>query len=180
MTPALGPASPGRSGTGPGRRGAAGAPVHGHARILVVEDSPSARKLMQALLTRLGVALPDLRMAPTVTEALQIVAEWQPQIAFIDLELRPPSDRPATPGSEAVGLPSGGAELVQLLVHRDPELQIIVCSATDPALSPVAPLLRAGRVQAVVKPVLAARIQDVLGRAADGLSPASSSRRLRD
>jgi CheY-like chemotaxis protein len=154
-------------------------PIHRHARILVVEDSPSARKLMQALLTRLGVALPELRIAPTVPEALQIFSHWQPQIAFIDLELRPPPDRPAVPAASLVGLPADGAELVQLLRRRDPELQIILCSATDPALSPLGTLVREGQVQAVVKPILAARVQEVLGHAAETLALRPDSRRAR-
>jgi CheY-like chemotaxis protein len=178
MTPGPPPGAP--DPYDPGRRAPNGLPISGHARILVVEDSPSARKLMQALLTRLGVGLPELRMAPTVPEALQIFTEWQPQIAFIDLELRPPPDRRPVAATPAVGLPSDGAGLVQLLLRRDPELQIIVCSATDPALSAVAPLVRDGRVQAVVKPIVAARIQQVLSQAAGTLRPVRSPGRSRE
>jgi len=43
-----------------------GPPAASVGRILVVEDSPSARRLMQDVLVRLGAELPSLRVAGTV------------------------------------------------------------------------------------------------------------------
>jgi CheY-like chemotaxis protein len=151
-------------GDGESVRGGPGA--YGGARILVVEDSPSARRLMQAQLTRLGVGLPDLRLTPTIPEAIQTFTAWQPQVVFVDLELRPPPDRPAPAKGSLDGLPKDGAELVDLLLQRDPAVQIIVCSATQPLLSNVASKVRDGTVQGLVKPVVATRLREVLSRAA--------------
>ncbi|MCI4366741.1 MAG: response regulator [Thermoplasmata archaeon] len=150
-------------GNGGPRRSTSG-PAAG-ARILIVEDSPTARRLLQAHLTRLGIGLPDLRITATVPEAIQVFTAWKPHIAFVDLQLRPPPDRAPAPAPTHTGLPKDGGELVRLLLQRDPELQVIVCSATDPDLSNVAPLIRDGTVQSLVKPVLAARLQEVLARA---------------
>ena len=135
-------------------------------RILVVEDSPSARKLLQELLLRLGVGLPDLRMAATVPEALQLYAQWRPDIVFLDLQLRPPPDaRPTNgSGSRPADYPHNGADLALQLLQRNPALKIVVCSASDPADTAVGDLVKKGKVEAIVKPILAARVKEVLGR----------------
>jgi ActR/RegA family two-component response regulator len=132
---------------------------------------------MQAVLTHLGVGLPDLRITATVPEALQTFSSWQPQIVFVDLELRPPPDRPSLPKGALNGLPKNGVELVRFLLERDPDLQVIVCSATEPEVTAVAPLLREGRIQGMVKPVVAAKVQAVLAKAAAARDQAVTPRR---
>lgn len=157
-----------------GRSEALGLRDHEGRRILVVEDSPSARKLMQELLLRLGVPLPDLRLAATASEALQLFAQWRPDVVFVDLELRLPPDVPAAP-PPAPGGPTNGAELGLQMLARDPAVQLVVCSATDPTDSPMAHLVREGKVLSIVKPVLAAKVQQVL--ASLGTPGAPPSRR---
>jgi CheY-like chemotaxis protein len=132
-------------------------------KILVVEDSPSARKLLQDLLTRLGVGLPDLRIAPTVPEALQIFAQWRPDIVFIDLQLQHPLDSP-TPnqGGASASYPKNGGELAMQLLQRTPSIKIVICSASDPSGSEVADLVAKGKMQSIVKPILAAKVRTVL------------------
>lgn|GEM_PF-1929048 len=145
-------------------------------RIMVVEDSASARRLLQQLLLGLGVGLPDLRLAASVPEALQTFAQWTPAIVFVDLELRPPLHPP--PGVPPVtdAMPKDGAELALELLRRDPSTRLIVCSATDARETIVGDLVRAGRIQAIVKPLLAAKVKDVLDRATTA-PPSPASRR---
>lgn len=149
-------------------------------RILVVEDSPSARKLLQELLLRLGVSLPDLRLASTVLEALQVFSSWEPEIVIVDLQLRSapgpsdPSPDPA-PGAGA-DRPTNGAELVVQLLQRNPGLKVIICSASDPEGPVLTPLLRKGRVLSMMKPVLASKLADVLSRVTQTSGPPPRTR----
>lgn len=143
-------------------------------RILVVEDSPSARRLLQGLLLRLGVTLPDLRLAATVPEALQLFTSWQPEIAIIDIELRPsPGPKPPL-GVGPDGAPreyaKNGAELALQLIQRDPELKVIVCSASEPDGTVLGPLVKKGRVLSMMKPLLASKVAAAL---ADATKPST-------
>jgi CheY-like chemotaxis protein len=146
---------------GPDLRGALGK------RILVVEDSPSARRLLQGLLLRLGVGLPDLRLAATVPEALQVFTRWTPEIAIIDLELRP--GPPVDLGTEPDGTPrqyaANGAELAVQLLQREPGLKVIICSASEPNGTVLDPFLKSGRISSMMKPILASKVAEALARA---------------
>jgi CheY-like chemotaxis protein len=143
-------------------------------RILVIEDSPSARKLIQDVLLRLGVGLSDLRMAGTVPEALQLYAQWRPEVVFIDLRLQLPGDAPATTStgpSTPTHYPKNGGELAIQLLQRNPALKIVICTASDPASSEVADLVKKGKVQSIVKPILAARVREILEKFEVSLGP---------
>src|SRR5579859_6259534 len=131
----------GTSGSGFARGATEPGPNLGAARgkrILVIEDSPSARRLLQELLIRLGASLPDLRLAATVPEALQLFTSWEPEIAIVDLQLRAPPD--ASPPSNGGGTgaangsppPKNGAELALQLIQRNPNLKVVICSASEP------------------------------------------------
>ena len=156
------------------RRGAGPAARAG--RILVVEDSPSARRLIQDVLLRLGAELPNLRVAGTVVEALTLFTQWRPNVVFLDVELRsapaaslgPAGPRPAPQD------PKNGAELAMLFLGRNPGVRVILCSATDPSDPRVADLVTQGKVEFIVKPLLAARVEEVLGRSPTN-SPESSA-----
>jgi CheY-like chemotaxis protein len=136
-------------------------------RILVVEDSPSARKLIQELLLRLGGSLPNLRLAGTVPEALALFASWEPQIAIIDLQLRGPSAPASAPAATAPGAPTTGAELTIQILQRNPGLKVIICSASEPQDTVLKPLLQKGRVLSMMKPVLASKLAEVLAKATE-------------
>ena len=171
-TRGYGDARYGRATTEPG-------PTLGAARgkkILVVEDSPSARRLLQELLIRLGVSLPDLRLAATVPEALQLFTNWEPEIAIVDLQLRAPPDGKAGGATAPTGTPppKNGAELAMQLIQRNPNLKVIICSASEPEGTILDPLLQKGRVLSMMKPVLAAKVADTLNRAMQ--PPAAPSR----
>ncbi|MCI4361510.1 MAG: response regulator [Thermoplasmata archaeon] len=140
-------------------------PAFERVRILVVEDSPSARKLLQEVLLRLGASLPNLRLSATVPEALQLFTQWRPDVVFVDLELRPPPDGPAAtspPATTASSLPKNGAELAVQFLAREPSLKVIVCSASDPGGTVIGPAVRSGKVRSIVKPVLAAKVSEAL------------------
>ena len=144
-------------------------------RILVVEDSPSARQLLQGLLLRLGATLPNLRLAANAPEALQLFTSWQPEIAFIDLQLR--GSAPATPGGPTdPGGTMSGADLAVELLKRNPSLRVIICSASEPGPGTLDAFRKTGRVQSMVKPVLAAKVADMLARVSAPLPPAGRSR----
>ncbi len=139
-------------------------------RILAVEDSPSARKLFQGLLLRLGVALPDLRFASNSSEALQLFTQWRPDLVFIDIELRTPAvARPATvppsgPNDPPAPAAVDGDDLARQLLERNPRLNLVVVTAFDRDNPRVKALLQRGAADVIVKPVLAARVQEVLER----------------
>jgi CheY-like chemotaxis protein len=135
-------------------------------RILVVEDSASSRKLLHDVLLRLGVELPNLRVAPTILEAQVLFTQWRPDVAIIDVEL-PATPPPGLSGAAPVPSPQdpkNGAELAARFRSRNPAVKIVVCSASDPSDPRVAPLLRSGEVEFVMKPVVASRIEDVLAK----------------
>jgi CheY-like chemotaxis protein len=141
-------------------------PAAAAGRILVVEDSPSARRLMQDILLRLGAELPNIRVAGTVVEALTLFSQWRPNVAFIDIELhRAPSG--SLPGETAASTehdPKDGIELAEVLLARNPRLRVIMCSASDPSDTRAAGLVAAGRVEFITKPLLAARVEEFLAK----------------
>lgn len=132
-------------------------------KVLVVEDSPSARKIMQELLLRLGMTLPDLRLAGTVSEALQTFTQWRPDIVFVDVELRGPDPGAASAGGTSASI-ANGAELATHFLSRNPGLKVVVCSAGDPSDPRLATLLKTGKVEFILKPVMAAKVEEVLNR----------------
>jgi CheY-like chemotaxis protein len=141
-----------------------GGPASTVGRILVVEDSPSARRLLQDVLLRLGAELPNLRVAGTVVEALTLFTQWRPDIVFVDVELRAPQGTPMAPevSRPAAHDPKDGAELAALFLSRDPTVRVIVCSATDPSDARVTRLVSEGKVEFIMKPLLAARVEEIL------------------
>ncbi len=137
-------------------------PAANAGRILLIEDSASARRLLQDLLLRLGAEIPNLRAAGTVEEALALFDEWHPDLAFIDVELPAPSPEPS--GRAASGRPHDGVELARQLLARDPELRVILSTAFDPSEARIAALRAEFPIEVIVKPLLAARLDDVLAR----------------
>jgi CheY-like chemotaxis protein len=138
-------------------------------RILIVDDSPSSRRLLQDVLLRLGVTLPNLRVASTIPEALVTFTQWRPDLAIVDVELNhapPPSGGipPMATPPPSPSDPKDGAELVVLFRRRNPALRVVVCSATDPSDPRLKAVGKDARVEFVMKPVLAARLEDALSR----------------
>jgi|SRR5580658_3401481 CheY-like chemotaxis protein len=142
-------------------------PAAAAGRILVVEDSPSARRLMQDVLLRLGAELPNLRVAGTVVEALTLFSQWRPDVAFVDIELNrgPPPELPREVPAPSDHDPKDGIELSLLMLSRNPRIRIIMCSASDPSDPRAARLVKEGRVEFITKPILAARVEEVLAKA---------------
>ena len=144
-------------------------------KILAVEDSPSARKVFQAVLLRLGVSLQDLRLASSSTEAFQLFSDWRPDLVFVDVELRRsparPSSAPVSP-ERAESVPMDGDELAKHLLAKEPELKLVVVTAYDRDNPRVKALLKIGAADVIVKPVLASRVQEILNR----FSPSKDSR----
>lgn len=133
-------------------------------KILAVEDSASARKVLQGVLMRLGVELQNLRLASDSVEALKVFSQWQPDVVFLDVELRssgvPPPGGPTPNGHP--GAPVDGDELARLLLERSPDLRLVVVTAYDRDHPRVAALVKTGASDVIVKPVLASRVQEVL------------------
>jgi CheY-like chemotaxis protein len=132
-------------------------------RILAVEDSPSARKVFQGVLLRLGVALPDLRLASNAPEALQLFTTWRPDLVFVDIDLNASGPPPGT-SKESAAAYVDGDELARQLLDRNPRLNLVVVTAYDPDTPRVKALVQKGAADVIVKPVLAARVQQVLSR----------------
>jgi CheY-like chemotaxis protein len=137
-------------------------------RVLVVEDSSSARRVMQELLFGLGATAENLRLASNSMEALRFATEWPPDLVFLDMELRPEeSDAAPMPSrgsaSVATQLLNGDA-LGRELLRANPSLPIVVVTALDPANPRVRELRKQGAVDVITKPVRAARVQEVMLR----------------
>jgi CheY-like chemotaxis protein len=145
-------------------------------RILVVEDSPSARRLLQDVLRRLGAEVMDLRVAGTVVEALTTFTQWKPNVVFIDLELHPAEGSVEGPSDGAAPPVHDGAELAALILSRRRDVRVIICSAADPADARVRQLVQGGRAEFIPKPILAARIEEALARAVSSSPTAPSGR----
>lgn len=133
-------------------------------RILIVENSPSARRLLQDVLLRLGAELPDLRIAASVSEALVMFTQWRPDLVFVDVELDSPADTGGRAPPRAAQDPKDGAELAQLFLSRNPSVRIVLCSATDPSDRRLAGLRTEAQVDFIVKPLVAARVEEILAK----------------
>src|ERR1700686_2318167 len=139
-------------------------------KILAIDDSPSARKLFQALLLRLGVELPDLRFAADAPEALQVFTQWHPDLVFVDIELKSRSPGLAPKPAESNPLAKSSLETVDgdtltlQLLERNPRLHVVIVTACDRDHPRVKALLSHGAADVIVKPVLAGRVQEVLER----------------
>jgi len=127
----------------------------------MVENSPSARRLLQDILLRLGGELPNLRAAGSVAEALLQFASWRPDVVFVDMELGPIEGQPEAPPPSPHD-PKDGAELAQLFLRRDPQVRIVICSATDPSDPRLVDLREEPNVAFLVKPLLAVRVDELL------------------
>jgi CheY-like chemotaxis protein len=141
-----------------------GPPAASVGRILVVEDSPSARRLMQDVLVRLGAELPSLRVAGTVGEALQQFTDWRPEVVFVDIELdRGDATTISVDAPRRLDRdPKDGVELAEFMLRRDPRVHVILCSATDPSDPRIARLMANGKVHFILKPLRAARVEEML------------------
>jgi CheY-like chemotaxis protein len=150
-----------------GRAGAAVRTEDPSPRFLVVEDSVSARRIIQDLLFQLGLNPQNLRLAGGPEEALRIAAEWSPELVFLDMELHPPGFVPGVtdppPGPKGNPASMNGDDLGRELLRRNPELKIVVVTAVDPGNPRVQSMRRAG-AEIVIKPVRAAGVAEVLGR----------------
>ncbi|HZY92840.1 MAG TPA: response regulator [Thermoplasmata archaeon] len=137
-------------------------------KILAVEDSASARKVFQTVLIRLGVPLHDVRLAADAAEAQQLFQQWQPDLVFVDVELRSSAGRPPPAPSEGgnggKAGPIDGDGLAQWLLERDPDLRLVVVTAYDRDHPRVRALLAHGVADVIVKPVMASQVQAILQR----------------
>jgi CheY-like chemotaxis protein len=129
----------------------------------VVEDSRSARRLLQELLFRLGATPQNLRLVADANEALRVAAEWHPELILLDMELRA-TDNPSEPQPPDRPPILNGEDLGRQLLKADPKLPIVVVTALDPQHPRVRELRKTGAVDVIVKPVRAAKVQEVLER----------------
>lgn len=129
-------------------------------KILAVENSPSAQKLMQAVLLKLGVALPDLRLAAGSSEAMQLFTNWRPDVVFVDLDLG--GAYPRSPPREGDGKDVDGDELARQFLSRNPRINVVVVTAYDRDHPRVKALLAGGARDVIMKPVRAQRVQEAL------------------
>lgn len=139
-----------------------------------MEDSSSARRVMQELLFGLGATAQNLRLASNSAEALQLLTEWPPDLVFLDVELRPDDAGAVGPpphrGSKTDGLLNGN-DLGREFLQKKPDLPIVVVTALDASSPRVQELRKLGAVDVITKPVRAARVHEVLARLGMQLSP---------
>jgi CheY-like chemotaxis protein len=140
-------------------QGAPGASEGSIQRILIVDDSPSARKLIQQLLLRIGFKLPNIRIAASAQEALLTFTQWRPDVVFLDLELHSGPEQ----GSDPATTPSPtGTDLAFLFLKRNPSVKILVCSASNTEETRVGDLVKTGAIRAMVKPLVAGKVLETL------------------
>ena len=85
--------------------------------------------------------------APSAEEALQVIAEVDPDVALVDVRM---------PGMD-------GLELLRLLRERSPDVAVVVMSAYED-LPTVAAAMRDGTVDFLVKPLYLHQVRDVVGK----------------
>jgi CheY-like chemotaxis protein len=141
-------------------------------RILAVDDSESARRLFRTLLVGLGVGPEELRLAADAPTGLREAAEWRPDVVFIDMELRTPDGGGPAPGDGGAKDPTTGDSLGRALLRQVPRPRVVVVTALDRDHPRVRALLADGAADAIMKPVRAARVHEVLVKL--GFPPASA------
>ena len=135
-------------------------------RLLVVDDSNSARRLLQGVLFGLGASPESVRTAADSAEAQRLVAEWKPGVVLLDVELRREGDAPAPRRSRA-SVPAAllnGDELGRQLLRANPGLPIVLVTALDQEHPRIQQLRGRGAVEVLMKPVRASQVHEVLLR----------------
>ena len=132
-------------------------------RILVVEDSSSARRVLQELLFRMGATSQNVRLAADAAEALRLMSEWRPELVLLDMELRS-ADLPQSPTSGSAPPLLTGEDLGRHMLEADPHLPVVVVTALHPNHPRVRELRKTGAVDVIVKPIRAEKVQEVLDR----------------
>ena len=120
------------------------------ARILIVDDHPAVR---EALAVRIGLQ-PDLEVcgeAADIGDALQLVAETQPDLAVVDISLKTGS----------------GIDLIKRIKNRDPNLRMLVWSMHSEALY-AERALRAGALGYINKDQATEKIVEAIRRVLEG------------
>ena len=135
-------------------------------KVLAVEDSPSARRLMQDIFLRLGLSLPEVRLASSAAEGQVVFEEWHPDVVFLDIELSGAGNGGAAgrAGKGSHAAPMNGDELGKAFLKENPKLKLVVVTAHDPDHPPVQSLVQGGATDVIVKPVLAARVSEIIER----------------
>lgn len=114
-------------------------------RVLVVDDSPSQRHYLHALLLAEGVE--DVVEAGSAVEALRAIAASRPTMVLLDLNLPTIS----------------GMELLAMLRARDDTAAVpVLIVSTEGGAADRARALALGAIGYVVKPVDAAALRDAL------------------
>lgn len=122
-------------------------------RILIVEDDPSTRRLLQALIQRNG-DVPEV--AASGAQALQLIDRAHFDLAIVDLMMAEVN----------------GERVIEHLRQRQPSTPVIICSASGPAVTD--PLLK-GNVRRIVRKPF--DIADMIG-AVDDHALSAGARKL--
>lgn len=110
----------------------------------IVDDDERIRR---SLFDALDGPTVSVTTAPSAEEALQVIAEVDPDVALVDVRM---------PGMD-------GLELLRLLRERSPDVAVVVMSAYED-LATVATAMRDGAVDFLVKPLDLHQVRDVVGR----------------
>jgi len=111
---------------------------------LIVDDDERIRRSLSDALDAPAVSVTT---APSAEEALQALAEIDPDVALVDVRL---------PGMD-------GLELLRLLRKRSPDVAVVVMSAYED-LPTVAAAMRDGAVDFLVKPLDLHVVREVIGK----------------
>jgi DNA-binding NtrC family response regulator len=128
------------------------------ARVLVVDDDPSARALMERWLTAKGFAV---RTAADGAAALEAIREEQPALVLLDLQLPRRSGLDVLAALRAEGL--------------DPTVIVVTAHGT---LENAVEAMRAGAYDFVTKPVSPPHLEVVVGKALEREDLRARARRL--
>ncbi len=116
-----------------------------HARVLVVEDTPTQAELARVMLTSLGH---EVRVIETAAMALEVARSWQPDAILVDIELPD----------------YNGFELMKQLHAEGVESAVVVVTANG-SINTAVEAMRLGAVDFIVKPFPKARLAVTLANA---------------
>lgn len=114
--------------------------------ILVVDDAPPVRMMLQGYLAKLGIRPEDIRVAEDGVAGLDAFHAKTPDLVFVDIEMPR----------------MGGEETATAMLTEKPDLKVVVMTGVEETDARVKQLRSWGAFAILPKPIRFERIKEVL------------------